>query len=360
MSERAAALHASPWLGVLNVTGGGSGLLSEILSTPGASATVLEARVPYASEALTDLLKRIPEQAASESTARAMAVVAFTRAHTLCPDLDPHQLFGFGCTASLSTNREKRGQTRAHWAIHTRGGTFSYHVSLPKALSRTEQEGLLIDAIWQTLLTDLVATETSSDHPVERKHAASSELVNPLFAPVPYRCSIGDPHEQLLLPGSFNPLHEGHRSLLDTAEELVGVPGAYEISVINADKPPLDYLTISERLEQFDETVWLTNTPNFVDKAKLFPHATFALGIDTLIRIADPRFYPEQFGGLTAALDAFAQLDTRFLVFGRLQQGKFLGLEDVELPHLLRGMCQAVPESVFRLDLSSTELRRTN
>ena len=63
MSERALSLHDSPWQGVFYVTGGGMPFVSEILSTPGASATVLEAQVPYANLALTELLGRQPDQA---------------------------------------------------------------------------------------------------------------------------------------------------------------------------------------------------------------------------------------------------------------------------------------------------------
>ena len=41
-------IHGSPTRLVLAVTGGGSGLISSLLSTPGASNTVLECIVPYA------------------------------------------------------------------------------------------------------------------------------------------------------------------------------------------------------------------------------------------------------------------------------------------------------------------------
>ncbi|MEQ8991411.1 MAG: hypothetical protein RLO46_06245, partial [Pseudomonadales bacterium] len=73
MSRRAELLHASPWQGVLYVTGGGTLLLSELLTTPGASATVLEARVPYAAAALAEIVGRTPEQAGSDATPRARA-----------------------------------------------------------------------------------------------------------------------------------------------------------------------------------------------------------------------------------------------------------------------------------------------
>ena len=243
MSDRARRLHASPWLGAIYVTGGGSGLLSEMLSTAGASGTVIDAGIPYASEALTDLLGRAPAQAASQTTARAMAVAAFNRGQTLKPNVEQAQLFGLGCTASLATNREKRGQTRAHWSIHTQQGTSSYQLVLDKQLSRQDQEIRLVDEIWASLERDLLNTPATdavhdiNEH-VQRYYAASSAALAPLFAQTPYRHAIGEPHPLLLLPGSFNPMHQGHTQMLQIAESITGLPGAFELSVINADKPP--------------------------------------------------------------------------------------------------------------------------
>ena len=77
MSDRAHRLHSSKWTGVFYITGGGSAFLSEILQEPGASKTVLEALVPYAENALSDLLGGTPAQACSLATARALAMTAY-------------------------------------------------------------------------------------------------------------------------------------------------------------------------------------------------------------------------------------------------------------------------------------------
>src|SRR5262249_4183844 len=47
------------------------------------------------------------------------------------------------------------------------------------------------------------------------------------------------PPPRSVLPGSFNPLHDGHLLLARVAEEMTGAPVAFEISVTNVDKPPL-------------------------------------------------------------------------------------------------------------------------
>ncbi|HEY6598024.1 MAG TPA: hypothetical protein VIZ30_01870, partial [Pseudomonadales bacterium] len=71
MSERVALverLHTSPHSGVIAVTGGGALLLADLLTVPGASATVLEANVPYAGAALVNFIGAAPEQACSVET----------------------------------------------------------------------------------------------------------------------------------------------------------------------------------------------------------------------------------------------------------------------------------------------------
>ena len=66
------------------------------------------------------------------------------------------------------------------------------------------------------------------------------------------------------------------------AEQVLGHPVAFEISIENVDKPPLDFLEIDQRAGQFspEQTLWLTRAPQFVDKAQLFPGATFELAHD--------------------------------------------------------------------------------
>jgi hypothetical protein len=43
---------------------------------------------------------------------------------------------------------------------------------------------------------------------------------------------------RVYLPGSFNPLHDGHKAMLDAAVQLAGPhsEGCYEMTVMNADK----------------------------------------------------------------------------------------------------------------------------
>ena len=186
----------------------------------------------------------------------------------------------------------------------------------------------------------------------------------------------GPSGEKCLLPGSFNPIHEGHRRMLATAAARLGTgtgdgpgvgdgPGAgagtaaaFELAIVNPDKPPLSAEDAAARLARFagGEAIWLTRAPTFPEKARIFPGTTFAVGVDTIARIAEPRYY----GGPEGLARAIALLSRcRFLVFGRRAGPRFETLESIALPEALRALCDGVPEADFRADISSTELRRS-
>lgn len=375
MSARAALFHDTPHLGVFVVSGGGVSLLDELLSTAGASRSVLDARIPYASSALSELLGAEPEQSCSADTARAMAMAAFERARRLS---QAPNLFGFACTASLATDRPKRGEHRAYVAIQTATHTLCAKLELAKGASdRAGEEALLNAFCWQQLALALEVDDLG-ERPI-----ASGLAERPVPAESAWQALIlgerdhhqhrigGEEHDgKLLLSGSFNPLHEGHRQILRMAEVHTGLAGAYELSIENVDKPLLDYHEIRQRLAQFDQPVWLTRLPTFIEKARRFPGAAFAVGVDTIVRIAEPRYYAirdrrgDEVGNATAnrdeALSELAALNTRFIVFGRQGAHGFETLSDLTLPPTLAAICEEIGEARFRRDISSSELRAAN
>jgi len=352
MSERAVNFHQSPWQGVFYVTGGGASFLAEILNTPGASATVLEVTVPYAYAALTDLLGQEPEQATAALTARQLAMAAFQRAYAL----GTGQLFGFGLTAALATNREKRGEHRAHWTIQTTTGTFSFNASYSS--DRVQEEQQLLEHIWSCIQNTLLQMNVTCDSSVNSQHVNAAADLAPLILGTAYKFSATNTPAQLLLPGSFNPLHEGHKQMLAVAEAQTGLVGALELTVKNADKPSLDFISLQERVNNIgDYPLWLTNASTFSAKSKLFENTVFALGVDTLARIGEVRFYRHRGDLLDQALATFVEQNTRFLVFGRREGDNFVTLKDLKIPHTLAQRCTGIDESTFRQDISSTELR---
>ncbi len=150
--DLAASIHVSGRQLVIAVTGGGGEAISSLVGTPGASRSVLEAIVPYSSGALAQWLGSAPEQACSEATARAMAMAAWLRARQLAPQTDPSQLVGVGCTASLATDRYKRGDHRVHVCTQTVGATAVYSLELAKgARDRSAEESLATELVLNAL-----------------------------------------------------------------------------------------------------------------------------------------------------------------------------------------------------------------
>ncbi len=142
------------------------------------------------------------------------------------------------------------------------------------------------------------------------------------------------PSARLLFPGAFNPLHAGHRRMMEIAQEMLRQPAALEISIENVDKPPLDYMEIERRLGQFppEQTVYLTRAATFEEKSRLFAGATFIVGVDTLRRIAAPQYYGDNVSACECAIQRIADRGCRFLVFGRDLGAGFVRLGDVDLP----------------------------
>lgn len=364
-------IHSSGKQLVIAVTGGGSGATSALLSVPGASRTVLEAVVPYHERALEEWVGGRVEQACSSATARAMAMAAFQRALHLSEAEHPELVRGIGCTASLATDRPKRGQHRIHVAWQSAEQTTAMSVELAQGIrSRTEEERIASELVLVAVAEccDMEWPPPDELRPGEliercvcQAPVAWSELLlgKRMSVVALDRGTSPTPQRLLLFPGAFDPLHAGHLQMASIAEMKCGQPVTFELSITNVDKPPLDFIEIRDRLNQFtDQEVLLTRAPTFVEKATIAPVAAFVVGADTIERIGDAAYYDNDDGKRDAAIESLSQAGCRFLVFGREIASGFQTLDAADIPRSLREICDGVSESEFRADVSSTQLRR--
>jgi hypothetical protein len=164
---------------------------------------------------------------------------------------------------------------------------------------------------------------------------------------------------KLIFPGTFLPFHKGHLTIQKIAEEKIEVPVTFEISICNVEKALLSYYEIEKTLGQFrpGQNWVLTNAPTFVEKAAIFKESTFVLGMDTLIRLFDPKFY-ENDQIMQSSLNVFIENNIQFLVFGRQIGSQFMTLNDFIIPEEFKDRFIGITEQEFREDVSSSAVKR--
>ena len=167
-----------------------------------------------------------------------------------------------------------------------------------------------------------------------------------------------EPPTKLIFPGTFQPLHEGHLTIQKIAEETIEIPVTFEISIFNIEKASLSYSEIEKTLDQFrsGQNWVLTNAPMFNEKAAIFKESTFILGMDTLLRLFDPKFYGSE-QVMQSRLHVFIENDIRFIVFGRQIGSHFMTLNDFLIPEAFKDRFIGISEAEFREDISSSEIK---
>jgi hypothetical protein len=359
---------------VLAATGGGSRAIADLLEVSGASRTLLAAFVPYSDRAMIDYLGSRPDEFCSNRTARAMAMAAFLHARKLAQSDSAlagfmGDLAGVACTAGLVTDRPRRGPHRLHVALQTAALTATWSLELLKGRrSRPEEEQaagrLLLNAVAESCGVEArLALDLLEGEKVEESRTAALQPWQDLLLGKVEILSQGKtiPAKPAILSGAFNPLHVGHRHIAAIGADLLKKPVIMEISILNPDKPPLDYYEIDRRTAQFvpDQPLYLTRAATFEEKARLFPGATFLVGADTIRRIAMDRYYHNNPAACRTCLEYIAGRGCRFLVFGRDMGTGFMQLADLDLPEVLRAICRDVPPEIFREDVTSTGIRKS-
>jgi hypothetical protein len=421
------SIHASRARAAMHVTGGGVRALGWLTSVPKCSRTLIDARVPYAREASREILKASTTSDSSvfesgkyvaADVAVALAEAAYANATRATPASvdarDVASTVGIGATCALTTEEVvKRGEHRCVVASKSMGRVMTYEMTLDKASGRgrAEEEACasrlvlraLHDEAWRMARdageSDAMMCGEKSGEDLVRETLSEAEVrgmvvtamsEEPAYAPSAdpaaavrrwleddsetspavleftggVLTAVGATRADFVLSGSFNPLHDGHRQLLDAAtassSEAEAV-GAYEIGVTNADKGTLTVEEIIRRLHQFTsprDVCLLTKTPLFVDKTRALPGVTFVVGVDTAVRLLDPKYYGGSERALAESFDTVRANACDFLVAGRLDPATnvFIDADALDVPLGLSRLFRTVPG--FRNDLSSTAIRR--
>lgn len=373
-------INSSGYKIVLAITGGGTEAIGEFLRHGGGSATLLEAIVPYSQQAVDAFTGKKPEKYNSVRTARAMAMAAFQKARILQQEQkEVGKVLGIGATCALAKfNERKERQHELHIAIQSLQNTTTYSIHFLDERDRESEESLacriIINALAIACKVDIEITDNtgllSQESPQIRSAQVTEAISNmlldkgndPDLIPKYFRLKEKDKDishsHKVILSGSFDPCHRKHIEMAKIASEKYGVPVHFEISLTNVDKPPMDYISLEDRISSIQECydpefmgdVFVTNTPLFAQKANIFPESTFILGADTMERLFNAKYYRPQ--DTTQSLYRhFKEKGIDFLVFNRK------GAE-INISPEVRDIITIVPENEYIDDgISSTQIR---
>lgn len=340
-------------------SGAGATLQGRLWETPGASNFLVGAAFPYDTEATTEFLGYRPEKFVAVETALDLARTSFMKA---CRATEGKSPVGLGITASVAGNRIHRGPHEAYLGIVTPTRESVVRVRLEKGLGieqRREDEQKIVDQALSTILREAGITfRVPSIDPLEEEtvwEGGPGPLLRPFFRLDGTRSEAPkDGRDLLLVPGTFNPLHFGHRKM---AEEASTRSRRSPVFMITMKPPHREALTIPEtlqRVSQLKGVDCLVDWDNalYIQKARRYPGAAFAIGADAFDRMLDPRWcdVPEM-------LREFRELRTCFYVADRTVDGRKFDVFEI----LSRRGVLLTPNFVVPLhgtwEVSSTELR---
>lgn len=353
-------------------TGAGAGVQKLLWDVPGISSVLVGCHFPYATEATEAFLGFKPEKFCSAETAIDLAHSSYMQAWV--PGSDA---IGVGLTASVASTKAHRGDHRVYVATVSSKNTWVTGVTLPKGLGeRREQDGRIADYLamaclfravgfnpedaWHalydaaggednfTIVEDMIADELSF----------TQFFKHPFFGEHGDRASAPEPGQALdLFPGAFNPPHEGHFGIAQTAARAFPSNPIFEVTVDSPHKPRLTVADMLQRakLLRGKNRLFTTGAALFIEKAKRYPGSNLVVGIDALVRIFDKRWCDNP----NALAAEFAATKVHFWVFGREVDGEFLTLTDAVskgmLPMRLRASALG-----GRWDVSSSAIRKAS
>lgn len=155
-----------------------------------------------------------------------------------------------------------------------------------------------------------------------------------------------------VVPGSFNPLHEGHKAIYEASTWVPDLT-FFEVSIQRVDKDMVSFEELVQRLDQFKgyAPVIIGRAGRFVEKIGTFlqhvKELFFHVGIDTIIRMRDDY-----------ATVGIQGLNAKFIVHDRIVEGRLKSLK-TEFGDRIPFNCVSSPviRSPENLAISSTKIR---
>ena len=191
---------------------------------------------------------------------------------------------------------------------------------------------MLLDAL------DISAFPATGEGPALQEYQDATELARqrfferPFFAVDGKRWSeIPNPRGSLahyaLMPGAYNPPHEGHFGIAEEVQYDLNKTVVFEVT---AQPPHKEALTVQQLLQrakllQSYNRIFTQKEPLYLDKARAFPKMPLILGADAMVRMLDPKWGLD----IKDLLGSFYELGTKLFIVGREINGVFTTCDDI-------------------------------
>jgi len=338
-------------------TGGGAGLQEQLWAIPGSSAYLSGASFPYAMEEHDELLGFKPDKYCSPEDAVDLASAAYMKAYRF----GGKKPVGVGITASVASEKMHRGPHHVHVVVMTDTKVLALNMSLDKGVGVEQRRldgGLCDDA---GFYLTLIALDLAGD--IKLAYEDATSLAYERFWSHPYFTASGQRLAKLevdnhaLLPGAFNPPHEGHFGMAHEVEKI----GRQVVFAATVNPPHKDSLSVQDCLKRAKllhghNRLFTHDDPLFIDKARAYPRTPMIIGADACQRLFDPKWGTD----IEKSLEEFKNLGTKFYVSDRIVDGVLLKGWDVvaSMPtHLYGKYSQLFCSIAGSWNISSTELR---
>lgn len=352
-------------------SGVGSKVQNELWMTPGTSSFLVGASFPYSTDDTNEFLGFKPDSYCSREEALQLAMEAFMRAkrHGLSGSgKSPGRAVGVAITGAVASIKgaPRRGEHRFHVALVDDHGALHELVTLPKDSGEAARK--LDDGAAGVVFQRMITRAQAEPLDIEREVVVPDQELRGTFFKHPYFSQSGARFPEVqdvstFFPGSFSPLHEGHQLMAAETEEH-GDPVAYMICADSVHKRPLSVPEMLSRAAQFrlerldghcGRVLFTQGDPLFVDKFKAHPQSKFLMGVDTFIRMLDPKWGPAR----AEVLEAIERYEIHVQVSDRVQEGITTRAADAirQLVPLLQHRSFDVLDQLPP-DVSSTELRQ--
>lgn len=369
-----------PWIFVVS-TGGGVRVPAYLWDLPGISSCLAGSAFTYSCHETDKFLQFKPDKYCSEDTAINMAMTAYMRA---CESL-PHGRIpvGLAVTANVASHKEHRGDHRIHAAIITPEVQLRTHVVLNKGLGHDirGRDGKICDTVGFNLMLRALDKDTLPIHVIgsddegwenyniiQTFEQITDVKLRELFFKYPVLSKLDRTSTEIAVrsntvffPGTFNPLHDGHRYMAKVAEDLSNVQVMYMLTADSPHKTPLTVPALLMRAvsvsqdHECREVIVTQNDPLFIDKARAYPGAGFLIGSDSMERLLDPRWYGGKTEAVIDMLSEFERLGTRFYVFGRDSGSGMVRMSDIPVIGHFRSLFVQMPDNKYAI--SSSQIR---